>query len=110
MKFYRYTKDTSGLYYRQYHRLTPTRTYQFFNELLIIDNFTVNFRTIFKFNVLTKLYLYVCIRINGIKGIFTESFHYSSSQKMKLNQVIDLRLTNYKASNIRNGEYLRVLF
>ena len=29
---------------------------------------------------------------------------------MKLNQVIDLRLTNYKASNIRNGEYLRVLF
>ena len=28
---------------------------------------------------------------------------------MKLNQVPDLRLTNYKASNIRNGEYLRVL-
>ena len=28
---------------------------------------------------------------------------------MKLNQVVDLRLTNYKAGNIRNGEYLRVL-
>ena len=37
-----------------------------------------------------------------------ESFNYSSSQKMKLNQVVDLRLTNYKAGNIRNGEYLRV--
>ena len=38
-----------------------------------------------------------------------ESFTYSSSQKMKLNQVVDLKLTNYKAGNIRNGEYLRVL-
>ena len=38
-----------------------------------------------------------------------ESFNYSSSQKMKLNQVFDLILTNYKAGNIRNGEYLRVL-
>ena len=38
-----------------------------------------------------------------------ESFNYSSSQKMKLNQIVDLRLTNYKAGNIRNGEYLRVL-
>ena len=28
---------------------------------------------------------------------------------MKLNQVVDLRPTNYKAGNIRNGEYLRVL-
>ena len=38
-----------------------------------------------------------------------ESFNYSSLQKMKLNQIVDLRLTNYKAGNIRNGEYLRVL-
>ena len=38
-----------------------------------------------------------------------ESFNYSSSQKMKLNQVVDLRLVSYKAGNIRNGEYLRVL-
>ena len=37
------------------------------------------------------------------------SCNYSSSQKMKLNIVVDLRLTNYKAGNIRNGEYLRVL-
>ena len=37
------------------------------------------------------------------------SFYSSSSQKMKLNEVVDLRLTNYKAGNIRNGEYLRVL-
>ena len=28
---------------------------------------------------------------------------------MKLNQVVDLKLTNYKAGNIRNGEYFRVL-
>ena len=28
---------------------------------------------------------------------------------MKLNQVVDLRLKNYKAGNIRNGDYLRVL-
>ena len=28
---------------------------------------------------------------------------------MKLIQVVDLRLTNYQAGNIRNGEYLRVL-
>ena len=83
---------------------------KFWNELLIFDNFTVSFRTKFKFNVSKKLiYLYVCIRINGIKGIFMESFNYSSSQKMKLNQVVDLRLTNYNAGNIRNGEYLRVL-
>ena len=27
MKFYRYTEDTSGLLYRQYHRLTHTRIY-----------------------------------------------------------------------------------
>ena len=38
-----------------------------------------------------------------------ESFNYSSSQKMKLNKVVGLRLTNYKADNIRNGEYLKVL-
>ena len=38
-----------------------------------------------------------------------ESFNYSSSKKMKLNQVIDLRLTNYKAGIIRNGEHPRVL-
>ena len=38
-----------------------------------------------------------------------ESFNYSSSQKMKLNQIADLRLKNNKAGNIRNGEYLRVL-
>ena len=38
-----------------------------------------------------------------------ESFNYTSSQLLKLNQIIDLRLTNYKAGNIRNGEYLRVL-
>ena len=37
------------------------------------------------------------------------SFYSSSSQKMKLNEVVDLRLANYKAGNIRNGEYLRVL-
>ena len=37
-------------------------------------------------------------------------FNYSSSQKMKWNKVLDLRLKNYKAGNIRNGEYLRVLF
>ena len=37
------------------------------------------------------------------------SFYYSSSQKMKLNEVVVLRLANYKAGNIRNGEYLRVL-
>ena len=37
------------------------------------------------------------------------SCNYSSSQKMKLNIVVDLRLANYKAGNIRNGEYLRVL-
>ena len=82
---------------------------KFWNELLIFDDFTVNVRTIFKFNVSKKLYLYVCICINGIKGVFMESFNYSSSQKMKLNQVVDLRRTNYKAGNIRNGMYLRVL-
>ena len=38
-----------------------------------------------------------------------ESFNYSSSQKTKLNKVLDLRPTNYKAGNIRNGEYLKVL-
>ena len=27
MKFYSYTEDTSGLYYRQYHRLARTETY-----------------------------------------------------------------------------------
>ena len=81
---------------------------EFWNEL-ILGIFTVNVRTIFKFNVSKKLYLYVCIRINGVKGIFMESFNYSSSQKMKLNQVVDLRLTNYKTGNIRNGVYLRVL-
>ena len=37
------------------------------------------------------------------------SCNYSGSQKMKLNNVVDLRLTNYKAGDIRNGEYLRVL-
>ena len=72
-------------------------------------NFTVNFRTVFKCNVSKKLHLYVCIRINGIKGIFPESCNYSSSQKMKLHKVVDLILTNYKTGNIRNGEYLRVL-
>ena len=109
MKFYRYIKDTSGLYYSQYHRLTRIGLSKFWNELLIFDHFTVNFRTIFKFNVSRKLYLYVCICINSIKGIFMVSCNYSSSQKMKLNKVVDLRLTNYKAGNIRNGEYLRVL-
>ena len=53
-------------------------------------------------------FFYVCIRIFGIKGIFIESFNYSSSQKIKLKQIVDLRLTNYKAGNIRNGEYLSV--
>ena len=68
MKFYSYTEDTSGLYYRQYHRLTRTGTYLNFgmNLSLIFDNCTVSLRTIFKFNVSKKLYLYVCIRINGI--------------------------------------------
>ena len=37
------------------------------------------------------------------------SFNYSISQKMKLNKVVDLRQTNYKAGNIRNGEYLRLI-
>ena len=37
------------------------------------------------------------------------SCNCSGSQKMKLNKVVDLRLTNYKAGNTRNGEYLRVL-
>ena len=36
-----------------------------------------------------------------------ESINYSSSQKTKLNKFVDLRRTNYKADNIRNGEYLR---
>ena len=61
---------------------------KFWNEFLFFDIFAVNFRTIFKFNVSTKLYLYVCLRINGIKGIFVESFNYSSSQQMKLNQIV----------------------
>ena len=39
-----------------------------------------------------------------------ESFNYSSSHKMKLNQIVDLRRTNYKPGNFRNREYLRVLF
>ena len=38
-----------------------------------------------------------------------ESCNYFNSQKIKLNNVVDLRLTNYKQGNIRNGEYLRVL-
>ena len=61
---------------------TDWKIFKFWNELLIFDKFTVKFRTIFKFNVSKKLYLYVCIRINGIKGIFMESFNYFSSQKM----------------------------
>ena len=36
------------------------------------------------------------------------SCNYSGSRKMKLNKVVDLRLTNYKVGNIRNGENLRV--
>ena len=68
----------------------------------LFDNFTVNFKTIFKSKVSKKLYLYVCIRINGIKGIFMETFNYSSSQKMKLNKVVDLRRKNYKAGNTRS--------
>ena len=38
-----------------------------------------------------------------------ESFYYSSSQYVKLKQVVNLRLTNYKAGITRNGEYLRAL-
>ena len=44
------------------------------------------------------------MHINGIKGIFMESFYHSRSQKMKLNKVVDLRLMNYKTWG-----YLRVL-
>ena len=55
------------------------------------------------------LHLYVCIRVNGIKRTIMESIYNRSSQKMKLNQVVDLRLSNYNAGNIRNDEYLRVL-
>ena len=36
-----------------------------------------------------------------------ESFYHSSSQNM--NKVVDLSLTNYKAGNIRNGVYLKVV-
>ena len=57
-------------------------------------HFTVNFRAIFNFNVSKKLYLYVCMRANGIKGILIELCYYSSSQHMKLKYVVDLRLTN----------------
>ena len=39
-----------------------------------------------------------------------EFFNYSSLQKLKLKQVVDLRLTNYKAGNIRNGEDPRPFF
>ena len=55
------------------------------------------------------LHLYACIRVNGIKRTIMESIYNRSSQKMKLNQVVDLRLSNYNAGNIRNDEYLRVL-
>ena len=48
------------------------------------DNFTVDFRAIFKFNVLKKLRLFVCRCTNGIKEILMELFYYSSSQYMKL--------------------------
>ena len=82
---------------------------KFWDEFPIFDNFTVNFRNIFKFNVSQKLYLYICIRINGIKGTLMASLYYSSSQYMKFDNV-DLRLTDYKAGIIRNLEYLRVLF
>ena len=68
---------------------------QFWDEFLIFDNFPVNFRTIFKFIVSKKLYLYVCNCINGIKGILMDIFYYSSSKHMKLHRVVDLRLTNY---------------
>ena len=100
MKFYRYSEDTGGLLYKQYHRLTPTGTYL---------NCGINFRVILEFIVSKKLYLCVCRCTNIIKGILMESFYYSSSQYMKLKQVVDLRPTNYKAGITRNGEYLRVL-
>ena len=45
----------------------------------------------------------------ALKESLLESFNYSSSQKMKLKKVVDLRLTSYKADNIRNGVYLKVL-
>ena len=54
------------------------------NEFLIFDNFTVNFRIILKFIVLKKLYLCVCRCTNRIKGILMDSFFYSSSQYMQL--------------------------
>ena len=86
MKFYRHTEDTSGLLYRQYHRLIRTGTYLNFGmKFSFLINFTVDFRTIFKFYVLKKLNLFVCRCTNGIKGILMELFYYSSSQCMKLN-------------------------
>ena len=67
---------------------------KFWDEFLIFDNFPVNCRTIFKFNVSKKLYLYICKHLNCIKGILMEFFYYSSSKNMKLYKVVDLRLTN----------------
>ena len=84
MKFYRYTEDTSGLLYKKYHRLTRTGNIsKFWGEVFIFDNFTVDFRAVFNFNVLKKLHLFVCRCTNSIKGILMELFYYSSSQYTK---------------------------
>ena len=69
-------------------------TSKFWDEFLIFDHFTVNFRAIFNFNVSKKLNLYVCNRTNGNKGILIVLCYYSSSQHMKFKYVVDLRLTN----------------
>ena len=50
----------------------------------MFDNFIVHCRAIVNFNASEKLYLYVCMRTNGIRGILIELFYYSSSQYMML--------------------------
>ena len=65
MKFYRFTEDTSGLFFRQYYRLTPTGTYLNFGmnfsfliiSLLILGLFsTLMFRK-------SYIYMFACAQI-----------------------------------------------
>ena len=75
MEFYRYTEDTFDLFYRQYHRLTRTVTYLNFEmnfSFLVISLLILGLYSNLMFR--KKLYLYVCKRINGIKGIVWISF------------------------------------
>ena len=58
MKFYRYTEDTSGLFYRQYHRLTRTGTY-------------LNFGMNFSFLIISLLILGLCSNL-----MFRKSYIY----------------------------------